>query len=239
MSFSPCSCFKRDFLSSLKFCPAISNWCHVCLIISDPDFKLHVGGLLNPIPGKPFHLSLPHSIPPEEPSVLWGRQPAIFYQHSPLLHPSCWLSFLVCVSVSLIFTPQSTIPLHHFIFNLHLHSIVPQPFSSRDIPAACLTFSLLSLHRWFQIVSSRSAAQMGLSAPARWKRRKKWNPVKLWTASGISMRLYIPRWPSWVPLCHSAHPKPWPPWVPALIRPQGIARPPTARLWWGDCWRRA
>lgn len=27
---------------------------------------MHVGGLLNPIPGKTFHLSPPHSIPPEE-----------------------------------------------------------------------------------------------------------------------------------------------------------------------------
>lgn len=28
--------------------------CHPNLIISDPDFHLHVGGLLNPIPGKLF-----------------------------------------------------------------------------------------------------------------------------------------------------------------------------------------
>lgn len=30
--------------------------CHPNLIISDPDFHLHVGGLLNPIPGKLFSI---------------------------------------------------------------------------------------------------------------------------------------------------------------------------------------
>lgn len=102
-----------------------------------------------------------------------------------------------------------------------------------------LFFSLLSLHWWFQIVSLRSAAQMGSSAPARWKKKKRWNPVKLWTASGRSEHHLNPRWPSTVHLCHSAHPKPWPPWILVLIRPQGIARPPTACLWWGECWRQA
>lgn len=132
-SFSACSCFNRDFLSSLNFHIAISNWRRVCLIISDPDFKLHVGGLLNPIPGKPFHLSPPHSIPHEEPSVPWGRQLAIFYHHSPLLHSSCRLSLLVCDSVSLIFIPPASLQflfIASHIFSFHLHLILPIPSPS-------------------------------------------------------------------------------------------------------------
>lgn len=49
-------CSYLVFSSYLFLLCGLRVMCHPNLIISDPDFHLHVGGLLNPIPGKLFSI---------------------------------------------------------------------------------------------------------------------------------------------------------------------------------------
>lgn len=160
---------RSDHFSLLMNSSSVNqDLCAFLFLTSDPDFHLHVGGLLNPIPGKRFNISPVCPIRFEELCALKLTGCYLSLTHALSQTDTSLSSFSPPVSLSLALSSSNISLVSLFLFfNLfpyaHFSFFCNPSLIHNPPPPPPLSSTFLSS----QIVSLRLVAMMVLSAPVR------------------------------------------------------------------------